>query len=81
MEKTTLFIDTETTGLLDFRSPMRADHQPWPVQIAFIEMLGDRVMGSMNFIVRPPVAIPKKASDIHGITDEISDEYGLTIRQ
>jgi DNA polymerase III subunit epsilon len=75
-----LVFDTETTGKADFRAPIQAQHQPHIVQLG--AMLVDdsgRVFAELNLIVRPPkgITIPKEASAIHGITDEIASECGV----
>lgn len=75
---TILFFDTETTGLPDKRSPVTAKHQPHVVQLAAILTEDDGTeRASINLIVNPGVAIPKGASDVHGITDEVAAKYGV----
>lgn len=74
-----LFFDTETTGLPDKRAPITAPHQPHIVQLAAILTDDDGTeRASLNLIVDPGVSIPKGASDVHGITDDIALRFGVT---
>lgn len=68
-----LFFDTETTG---FRS---ATFTPEIVQIGAIlqDTESKRILGELNAIVRAKNPIPERVSDIHGITDLLSQTYGL----
>lgn len=74
-----LVFDTETTGKADFhRSP---DHpcQPRIVQLGalLLNVEGEELM-SLNVIIKPDGwVIPKEASDIHGITQEIAERDGV----
>lgn len=74
-----LFYDTETTGFYDERLPLNHDAQPHLVQLAALltEDDGAEVM-SVSLVVNPGVPIPQKASDVHGITDDIAEERGVT---
>lgn len=75
---TIMFFDTETTGLPDKRSPVTAKHQPHVVQLAAILTEDDGTeRASINLIVNPGVTIPKGASDVHGITDEVAGLFGV----
>lgn len=79
---TYLFFDTETTGLPDFRMPPEWEGQPRICQIGAI--LTDRdgfVKSELNLIIRPAGwTIPSAASDIHGITQEAAEKYGVSMR-
>ncbi|UTU07864.1 DNA polymerase III alpha subunit [Caulobacter phage C1] len=72
-----LFFDTETTGLWNKGLPMGSEEQPKIVQIAAIltDENGEEKM-QMNFIVRQD-HVPQRASDVHGITTEVSQALGL----
>jgi DNA polymerase-3 subunit epsilon len=69
-----LFLDTETTGLADFNKRARDPSQPHMVQMAAI--LTDDLGGALeehNVLIKPDGwTIPKEASDVHKITDEIA---------
>jgi len=69
-----LFLDTETSGLPDFNKRARDPSQPHMVQMAAI--LTDDLGGALeehNVLIKPDGwTIPKEASDIHKITDEIA---------
>lgn len=78
-----LFFDCETTGLpKNFKSTYKnIDNWPRIVQIAWIITDSEGTLVSeKNFIVKPDnFSIPKKASSIHGITNEIANFEGLNI--
>lgn len=74
-----LFFDTETSGLPLFRAPSSDPGQPHCVQIAAI-LTDDRgaEKASINLIVKPEGwEIPEAASNVHGITTEMADRYGI----
>jgi DNA polymerase III epsilon subunit-like protein len=77
-----LAFDTETTGKADFKKPASHPSQPRLVQLGAI--LYDKnfeVRAEANLIVKPDgFEIPKSVSDIHGITTEIANEYGMNER-
>lgn len=73
-----LFFDTETTGFYDDRLP--ADHpaQPHMVQLAALLTEDDgRDVMSISLVINPGVPIPTRASDVHGITNEIAESRGI----
>jgi DNA polymerase-3 subunit epsilon len=76
-----LFFDTETTGFPDFNKRARDPAQPHIVQLA--AMLTDETGNPLelhNVIVKPDGwTIPKEASDVHGITDEVA-QIGIAER-
>ena len=77
-----LIFDTETTGKADFSAPGTAPHQPHLVQIAAL-LLDDDLSERQTFcyIIKPEgFAIPKEASDIHGITTEIATHCGISLQ-
>ncbi len=78
-----LIYDTETTSLVDFKSPSDAPHQPHIVQFAAI--LVDPVTrierASIDLIVKPDGwIIPDDIAAIHGITNEIANACGIDER-
>ncbi len=76
-----LFFDTETTGKLDFKKPVDHPSQPRMVQLATILTDDDGGIRSMaSMIIRPNGwTIPVEASNIHGITTEIAENFGVDI--
>jgi len=77
-KKLYLYGDTETTGYwkgLDVENP----DQPYIVEISGMLYDEDRnLLGKMHRIVKPDGwIIPKGASDVHGITQEIAEEKGV----
>lgn len=80
---TILFFDTETTGLPSDRFQNNHPDQPYIVQLAAQLCRDDgRPIAGISLIVDPgigsSVAIPKQASDVHGITDEIAAQFGVS---
>lgn len=76
-----LVFDTETTGKADFRSPANDPRQPHLVQLG-AQLLDDKltVRSELNRIIKPNGwIIPKEASDVHGITQEIAEQYGFDL--
>lgn len=79
MSKTILFLDTETTGL---PTNWKAPYDQWPRMVSIAgQLYVDGVYESgFEYIIKPEgYAIPKEASDIHGITQEIALEKGEDI--
>ena len=74
----TLFFDTETTGLPDWKSPSGADHQPHMTQFAgALFRDDDHVLASVNLMVRPDGwTIPAELQELAGITDADAEKYG-----
>lgn len=74
-----LALDTETTGLPDFRAPSDAEHQPHLVQLAMV-LLGDDLVerASVSLLIRPDgwVSGPE-ALAAHGITEEMAGALGV----
>jgi DNA polymerase-3 subunit epsilon len=57
-------LDTETTGM----SPAAGAEL---VEVAIVDLEGDRIAGSWDSLVRPSRAIPPDATAVHGITDRM----------
>lgn len=78
-----LFFDTETTGFFQERLPVDHPDQPYIVQLA-AELRTDQneAVAGFSFVVDPGISdgifIPKKASDVHGITDEKAVSLGCS---
>lgn len=74
-----LFFDTETTGFYLDRLPPDHVDQPHIVQLAakLCDDTGNDFL-SFNFIVKPTVSIPSKASDVHGIDDDKASQFGVS---
>lgn len=72
-----LFFDTETTGLPNFKNPEK--DTPRLVQLGAILTENDgTIRRTLGVIFRSEnYTISKEASDIHGITDEVSASYGM----
>lgn len=74
----TLFVDTETTGLVLRDLPACAVEQPRIVQVGM--SLHDsmrREVSSVSLVVNPGVAIPPGAARVHGITTEMAQASGV----
>lgn len=74
-----LFGDTETTGF-----PSKSRKADDPKQARLVQLAAqlvtpdDRTVMEFSMIVNPGIPIPKQASDVHGITDEIASRYGVS---
>jgi len=75
-----LFFDTETTGFYDDKLPPDHEAQPHIVQLA-AELCDDAAnpVAGFSFIVAPGISIPTRASDVHGITDDIAASLGVSM--
>lgn len=75
----TLVFDTETTGMVNHKSP---DHtvQPHPVQLAMILVQENKIMSMASVIVIPGKEIEAGAAGIHGITKEVVDDVGISMK-
>ena len=77
-----LFFDTETTGFFMDREPVDHPGQPYIVQLAaeLRDHYGKSIAG-FNFVVDPgigEISIPERASAVHGITDEVAVQLGVS---
>jgi DNA polymerase III subunit epsilon len=74
-----LVFDTETTGKADFKQPPSHPNQPHIVQLGAI-LMDDKgaVRGEINLIIKPNGwTIPDEVAEIHGITKDIADQFGV----
>lgn len=82
MSKTILFLDTETTGL---PSNWRAPYDQWPRMVSLAYSIGKmQIMyrEEREFIIKPEgYEIPLEASNIHGITNEKANQFGIPIEE
>lgn len=78
-----LAIDTETTGLPDWRAPSDAPQQPHLVQLAMILLDDDLVeRASASVIIKPEGwVIPDEVAAIHGITTDMALKFGVPEKQ
>lgn len=76
-----LFFDTETTGKASFKRPFDHPCQPHIVQLGALLTEDDGTeRGVLDAIIKPDGwTIPKEASDVHGITDEIAERCGIPL--
>jgi DNA polymerase III epsilon subunit-like protein len=84
-----LFFDTETTGLPLSRSARNHDIENWPrlVQLSWLLVSADQVIGDKKVIVRNRIVIPwgfeipPEATEIHGVTNAMAAEEGISIQE
>ena len=82
-----MVFDTETTGLPTKRNALIEEEDCWPhiVQLSWLCYDTDiqKLISINDFIIKLPenYSIPKDSSDIHGITDSISREKGIPIKE
>jgi DNA polymerase-3 subunit epsilon len=85
MSKVTVVFDTETTGKpKDYDEPVTQVHN-WPrvVQLGMALQVPDQPLQTFKALIKPPngnaFPIPMEATRIHGITDEMCMDTGMTI--
>ncbi len=79
-----LFFDTETSGLPTKYKAHYADIECWPRIVQLSWLIADdfgKILAESDYIIRVDFEIPREASRIHGITNEISDKKGVPINQ
>tara|TARA_B110000908_G_scaffold170733_1_gene231180 strand:- start:58 stop:705 length:648 start_codon:yes stop_codon:yes gene_type:complete len=80
-----IVFDTETTGLIPKKSSLYSKkvNNPYIVQLSWLvfDTIENKLDGTYDYIVKLPegITIPKEASDIHKITNEIMKEKGHDI--
>jgi DNA polymerase-3 subunit epsilon len=77
----TLFIDSETTGIADFRLPLSHSGHPHVCQWGAILDDDERhVVAEMNLMIKPDGwEIPEEAAKIHGITTKRALRFGVNL--
>lgn len=77
MSEVTLFFDTETTGLVDFKLPFSHPSQPRVIQLAAILSKGETVLGTLSSLIIPAgFEISPEMTKIHGKTTDDCKRYG-----
>lgn len=79
----TLFVDTETTGLINYKIDLIHPSQPRIVQLAaiLVDEYGS-ILDQMNYIIRPDGwTIPPAVVAIHGITTERAETEGVPMQE
>jgi DNA polymerase III epsilon subunit-like protein len=79
----TLFFDTETTGLpKNFRAPY-TDLDNWPrvVQLSWLVAEDGQVLKESDNIIKVDFLIPEQSSQVHGITNAVSEAKGRPLGQ
>jgi DNA polymerase-3 subunit epsilon len=70
-------LDTETTGMLDFKADTHAEHQPHPVQLALkVYHKGDCVI-SDAYLIDSEFDSQPEALAVHGKTMELRKRFGI----
>lgn len=75
----TLIFDTETTGMVNHKSPNHTI-QPYPVQLACALIHDDKIQSMVSIIIDPGVPIEEGAAGVHGITNEIAEHVGMSMK-
>ena len=73
----TLFVDTETDGMLRFRDADDHPDQPRLLQIAMILADENKTWAEVNLLVHAERPVPEEVFKIHGISEEMSKRYGV----
>ena len=72
LNNTIVVLDTETTGFSQYNDRI--------VEFGAIKLVGGKPVDSMSILINPRMSIPQKATEVHGITNEMvfdkpSEEY------
>ena len=82
-----IIFDTETTGLPKSRQSLVTDTKEWPHIVQFSYIIYDMTINKLekveDFIIKlaAEIDIPEDSCKIHGITKEISNERGVSIKE
>lgn len=73
-----LFFDTETTGLpKNYKAPYtNLDNWPRVVQLSWLISENSKIIKESDNIIKVNFPIPVEASQVHGITNQVSNERG-----
>lgn len=63
LNNTIVVLDTETTGFSQYKDRI--------VEFGAIKLVGGKPVDSMSVLINPRMFIPEKATDVHGITNEM----------
>lgn len=78
-----LFFDTETTGLPKSYNAPTSDVDNWPrlVQLSWELYQEDMIISKADMIIKPEgFVIPEESTKIHGITNDVADELGVSCK-
>lgn len=78
-----VFVDTETTGMMDYKSPPSARHQPRIVQLSAILASADgKQLDVFDVLIKPDGwSISLGAQKVHGITMKRCLDAGVPVRE
>ena len=82
-----IIFDTETTGLPKSRQSLVTDTKDWPNIVQFSYIIYDMSTNNLEVVsddiikLAAEIDIPEESSNIHGITKEISNENGVSIKE
>ena len=77
-----LFVDTETTGIVDYKAAPDAPHQPRLVQLALLLSEADRycVRARASLMIYPEGwVVPPQAEKVHGLSTELCQRCGIPL--
>lgn len=88
MQKVVMFLDTETTGVVDMRTPYdNLDDWPHTIQLSYAIVVLDfsetgvkhiQTLQKCNFYINSGIKVPEEASRINGITTKFIQENGFS---
>jgi len=78
-----MIIDTETSGLMDFKRPAEAEGQPRVCEFAAVTLKEDLTADEhfQCYIQRDGWEMSPEITKINGITNEMLDQHGIPIKQ
>lgn len=65
-----LFMDTETTGKMNFRLPVTHENQPHIIQCGMLLANDEKEFCVLDYMVNAPKEISEGAAEVHGISNE-----------
>lgn len=75
--------DTETTGKVNFKSPVGCPQTPRLVQLAYtiFDDESNEIISQVNLVVKPDGwSIPEEAANVHGITTDLAYKRGIALQ-
>lgn len=78
-----IVIDSENTGLFDYKAPADAPHQPRLAELTMLYVSPElEIEREYNALIKPDGwTMPPEATEIHGLTHEMLMEKGVPVRE
>ncbi len=78
-----IIVDTEGTGLMDYKAPADAAGQPRMAELSLVFADAElEIQREYTAIIKPDGwTMPPETAEIHGLTQEILEEQGIPVRE